>query len=236
MLPQMVLSTENNYHTNIISLIMLLVAPISGLTVKISRFLGSNHSLYPSTFIQQKLFSNRTLLWYPTKHTYPCSCICLFSLFLQTKYIAVRSFSWHYFPPSSLLCIILFSVSILIWTLTESLPVQIFQIFLQIFNKKYLNLTFLQQFFITCYLFWRNGTNVSDTQYLHSNIQFGNDVNIYPVYLSGGGGGGGGELSKLARKDHCFRPYFLSISCKLIWELTYGHWVYTPDVPKMKYG
>ena len=59
----MVLSTEDNYYTNIISLVMMLVAPISGLTVKISRFfLGSNHSLYPSTFIQNILASNRTLL------------------------------------------------------------------------------------------------------------------------------------------------------------------------------
>ena len=32
----MVHSTENNYYTNIISPVMLLVAPISGLTVKIS--------------------------------------------------------------------------------------------------------------------------------------------------------------------------------------------------------
>ena len=32
--------------------------------------------------------------------------------FLQPKYTAVGSFSWHYFQPSSLLCISLFSVSI----------------------------------------------------------------------------------------------------------------------------
>ena len=38
-----------------------------------------------------------------------------------------------------------------------------FQIFLQIFNKKYYNLTFLQQFFNTCYLFGRNGANVCET-------------------------------------------------------------------------
>ena len=35
----MVLPTENNYYTNIASLVMLLVIQISGLTVKISRFL-----------------------------------------------------------------------------------------------------------------------------------------------------------------------------------------------------
>ena len=34
-------------------------------------FVGNNHSLYPSTFIQNKIFSNRTLLRYLTKHTYP---------------------------------------------------------------------------------------------------------------------------------------------------------------------
>ena len=34
----MVLSTENSYYTNIISPVMLLVTPISGMTVKISRF------------------------------------------------------------------------------------------------------------------------------------------------------------------------------------------------------
>ena len=35
----MVLSTENNYYTNIISLVKLLVAPISGQTVKLADFL-----------------------------------------------------------------------------------------------------------------------------------------------------------------------------------------------------
>ena len=48
----MVLSTKNNYYTNIISLVMLLVAPIAGLTVKISRF-----SLDPTiAYIYQHLF------------------------------------------------------------------------------------------------------------------------------------------------------------------------------------
>ena len=37
----MVLSTENNYYTNIILLVILLLAPISGLTVKISSLPGS---------------------------------------------------------------------------------------------------------------------------------------------------------------------------------------------------
>ena len=58
-------------------------------------------------------------------------------------------------------------------------------------------------------------------------IQFGGDVNmnIYPVYLSRLIIIWGNCLN-LLEKDHCFRPYFFSISCKLIWKLTYGHWVY----------
>ena len=63
-----------------------------------------------------------------------------------------------------------------------------FQIFLQIFNKKYYKLTFLQQFFNTCYLFEEmeplfvihNISIATDDDI----IQFGDDVNIYPVYLS----------------------------------------------------
>ena len=48
----MALSTENNYYTNIISPVMLLMAPISGLTVKISRF-----SLDPTiAYIHQHIF------------------------------------------------------------------------------------------------------------------------------------------------------------------------------------
>ena len=64
-----------------------------------------------------------------------------------------------------------------------------FQIFLQIFNKKYCNLTFLQQFFNTCYLFFKK----MEPMFVIHNIsiatdgdiiQFGDDVNIYSVYLS----------------------------------------------------
>ena len=63
-----------------------------------------------------------------------------------------------------------------------------FQIFLQIFNKKYYNLTFLKQFFNTCYLF-----EEMEPKFVIHNIsiatdddiiQFGDDVNIYPGYLS----------------------------------------------------
>ena len=53
-------------------------------------------------------------------------------------------------------------------------------------------------------------------------IQFGDDVNIYPVYLSRAiifWGNCLNQLEKTIVSDHIF----LSISCKLIWELTYGH-------------
>ena len=98
-----------------ISPVMRLVVPISGLTVKISRF-----SLDPTiAYIHQHLFK---IYYFQFEHCHdtsqnihaPYSCSCLFSLFLQPKYTAVVSFSWHYFPSSSLLCIISFSVSILI--------------------------------------------------------------------------------------------------------------------------
>ena len=53
-------------------------------------------------------------------------------------------------------------------------------------------------------------------------IQFGDDVNIYPVYSSRAIIICGNCLNWLEKK-HCFRSYIFSISCKLIWELTYGH-------------
>ena len=149
----MVLLTENKYYTNIISPVMLLVAPISGLTVKISRF-----SLDPTiACIHQHLFK---VYYFQFEHCYdtsqniltPYSCICLFILFLQQKYTAVGSFSWHCLPSSSLLCInIIFSV----YTNLNfnRMFFSTFQIFLQIFNIEYYNLAFLQQFFNTCYLF-----------------------------------------------------------------------------------
>ena len=149
----MVLSTENNYYTNIISPVMLLVAPISGLTVKMSRF-----SLDPTiAYIHQHLFK---IYYFQFEHCYDTSqnihttypCICLFSLFLQPKYTAVGSFSWHYFPSSSLLCIF-FIFSVYTYLNFNRMFISTFQIFLQVFNKEYHNLAFLQQFFNTCYLF-----------------------------------------------------------------------------------
>ena len=86
-----------------------------------------------------------------------------------------------------------------------------FQVFLQNFNKKYYNLTFLHQFFNTCYLFGRNGANVCDTQYLHSNRWWHNTIwwwrkHIPCIFIQGNYQLW--KLSLLARKDHCFRPYF----------------------------
>ena len=131
---------------------MLLVAPLSGPAVKISRF-----SWDPAiAYIHQHLFKKyyfQIEQCYDTSqniHT-PYSCICLFSLFLQPKYTAVGSFSWYYFS-------VQFSAldNFILSEYTNSnfnrMFSSTFQIFLQIFNKKYYNLTFLQQFFNT-YLF-----------------------------------------------------------------------------------
>ena len=186
----MVLSTENYYFTNIISPVMLLVAPISGLTVKISRF-----SLDPTiAYIHQHLFKIyyfqfETLLRYLTKYTYPNSCICSFSLFLQPKYMytAVGSFSCHYFPSSSLLCIISFSVSILILTLTECFSVH-FKYFCK-FSIKNIVIWHFYSNFSTPAIFFEE----MEPMFVIHNIsiatdvdiiQFGDGVNIYTVYLS----------------------------------------------------
>ena len=149
--------------------------------------------------------------------------------FLQPEFTAVGLFSWHYFLASSLLCIILFSVSILIWSLTQCFPVH-FKYFCKFSIKNITIWHFLQQLFNTCYLFWRNGANVCDTRYYISIatdddiIQFGDDVNIYPLYSSRAiiiCGNCLNLLEKTIVSDH-----ILSISFKQIWELTYGHWVY----------
>ena len=51
---------------------------------------------------------------------------------------------------------------------------------------------------------------------------FGDDVKFIPCIFTQGNYQLG-MLSKLVRKDYCFRLVFLSICCKLIWELTHGH-------------
>ena len=51
---------------------------------------------------------------------------------------------------------------------------------------------------------------------------FGDDVKYIPCIFTKGNYNLG-MLSQKVRKDHCFIPHFLSICCKLIWELTYGH-------------
>ena len=52
-------------------------------------------------------------------------------------------------------------------------------------------------------------------------IQFGNDVNIYTVYLSRAFIIWGNCLNWLEKT--IVSEFFLSNSCKLIWLLTYGH-------------
>ena len=167
---------------------MLLVAPISGLTVKISRFY-----LYPTiACIHQHLFK---IYHFQFEHCYDTSqnihttysCICLFSLFLQPKYTAAGSFSWLYFPSSSLLCIILFSVSILIWILTECFSVH-FKYFCK-FSIKNITIWHFYSNFSTPAIFFEE----MEPMFVIHNIsiatdddiiKFGNDVNIYTVYLS----------------------------------------------------
>ena len=149
----MVLSTENNYYTNIISPVLLPVALISGLTVKISRF-----SLDPTiAYIHQHLFK---IYYFQFEHCYntsqnihtPYSCICLFSLFFTAKVYCSRVIFMALFSVQfSALHYFIFSVYTNLNL--NRMFFSTFQIFLQIFNKKYYNLAFLQQFFNTCYLF-----------------------------------------------------------------------------------
>ena len=89
----------------------------------------------------------------------------------------------------------------------------IFNIFLQIFNRKYYNLTFLQQFSTPAIFFEEMEPmfvihNISITTN-DDIIKFGNDVNIYPVYLSRVIIIWGNCPIRL-KKDHCFRLQFLS--------------------------
>ena len=149
----MVLSTENSYYTNIISPVMLLVAPISGLTVKTSRF-----SLDPTiACIHQHLFK---IYYFQFEHCYdtslnihtPYSCICLFILFFTAKVYCSRVIFMALFSAQfSALHYFIFSVYTNLNV--NRIFFSIFQIFLQIFNKEYFNLAFLQPFFNTCYLF-----------------------------------------------------------------------------------
>ena len=150
----MVLSNENNYNKNIKPLVMLLVAPISGLTVKISRF-----SLDPTlAYIHQHLFK---IYYFQFEHCYntslnthtPYSCICLFSSFFTAKVYCSRIIFVALFSAQfSALRYFIFSV----YTILNfnRMFFSTIQIFLQIFNKKKnYNLAFLRQFFNTCYLF-----------------------------------------------------------------------------------
>ena len=67
----MVLSTEKILHKYYTSGYVVCGTNIRADSETYQIFFGSNPSLYPSTFIQKMLFSNRTLLWYLTKYTYP---------------------------------------------------------------------------------------------------------------------------------------------------------------------
>ena len=221
----MVLSTENNYYTNIISLVMLLVAPISGLTVKISRF-----SLDPTiAYIHQHLFK---IYYFQFEHCYdtsqnihtPYTCICLFSLFFTAKVYCSRIIFMALFSIQfSVLHYFIFSV----YTNLNfnRMFFSTFKIFLQIFNK---NITIWQFYsnFSTPAIFFEEMEpmfvihNISIAT--DDSIHFGDDVNIYPVYLSRTIIIWRNRLNWL-EKTIVSDQIFLSNSGKLIWVLTYGH-------------
>ena len=82
-----------------------------------------------------------------------------------------------------------------------------FQIFLLILNKNYYNLTFYS-YFSTPATFFEKMEPMFEIHYISiatddGIIRIDDDVNIYPVYNYQFR-----KLSKLARQDHCFRPYF----------------------------
>ena len=149
----MVLSTEINFYTNIITQVMLLVAPISGLTVKISRF-----SLDPTiAYIHQHLFK---IYYFQFEHCYDTSQKHAYPIFLHLfiKFVfTARVYC------SRIFFMVLFSIQFsalhyYIFSVYTDLNLNrmffsTFQIFLQNFNKEYYKLEFLQQFFNTCYLF-----------------------------------------------------------------------------------
>ena len=183
----MVLSTENNYYTNIISPVMLLVTPISGLTVKISRF-----SLDPTiAYIHQHLFK---IYYFQFEHCYNTSqnihtpypsFVCLVCFYSQSilqsdhfmALFSVQFSALHYF---------IFSV----YTNLNfnRMFYSTFQIFLQIFNKEYYNLAFYSIFSTPAIFF----EEMEPMLVIHNIsiatdddiIQFGNDVNIITESLN----------------------------------------------------
>ena len=123
------------------------MAPISGLTVKISRF-----SLDPTiACIHQHLFK---IYYFQFEHCYdtsqnihtPYSCICLFSLFFTAKVYCSRVIFMALFSAQfSALHYFIFSVYTNLNL--NRMFFSIFQIFLQIFNKEYFNLAFFLAIF-----------------------------------------------------------------------------------------
>ena len=107
--------------------------------------------------------------------------------FLQSTYTAVGSFTKHYFPSSSLLCITLFSVSILIWTLAECFPV-----YLKYFCKysiKNITIWHFYSIFSKPAIFFEEMEPIFEIHNISiatddDIIQFGDGVNIYTVHLS----------------------------------------------------
>ena len=143
----MVLSNENNYYTNILSLVMLLVAPISGLTVRNSRFSQDPTIAYIHHHLFKK-YSFQIEHCYDTSqniHT-PYSCICLFSLFFTAKvYCRPIIFKALFSGQFSALHYFIFSVYTNLNF--KRMFSSTFQIFLHIFNKKILQSDIFTAFF-----------------------------------------------------------------------------------------
>ena len=101
----------------------------------------------------------------------------------------------------------------------------IFQIYLHIFNKKLQSDIFYSNFSTSAIFFEEMEPSfVIHNISIATNddiIQFGDSVNIYSVYLSRAIIIWGNCLNWLEKT--IVSDYFLSISCKLFWELTYGH-------------
>ena len=147
---------------------------------KLADFLGSNHSLYPSTFIQKKIQIEHSYDTSQNVHT-PYSFICFYSQsigllqIISMALFSVQFSALHYF---------IFSVytNLNLNTMFSST----FQIFLQILNKKHYNLTFYSNFSTPAIFF-----EEMEPMFVIHNTSIATDDDIiqlddevYPVYLS----------------------------------------------------
>ena len=178
----MVLSTENNYYTNIISPVMLLAAPISGLTVKICRF-----SLDPTIAYSKYIIFNLNTVMIPHKTYIPHIPAFVYLVCFTAKVYC-----------SQIIFMALFSVEF------SALLYFIFSVYTNLnFNRMFsVHYKYFCKFSIKNITIWHFDSNFStpaiffeemEPMFVIHNIsiatdddiiQFGNGVNIYTVYLS----------------------------------------------------